>query len=217
MRLSTLLFLASVGVSAGFALVARLKDDRSGFTLFKPLTTFIVLLGAAFLLWPAPQPYRGLVVLGLGCSLAGDVLLLPQLDRFGLGLLAFLLAHLAYFAAFSTASPISPHQLPWLLPFGAAGAAVVFAAWPGLGRLRAPVVLYAAVIAAMAWRAFTRFGSPSTPASSAALALAGALAFMASDAILAVRRFRRPFAGAQLIELTVYWIAQTMIALSVRL
>lgn len=217
MRLSTLLFLASVGVSAGFALVAQLKDDRSGFTLFKPLTTFIVLLGAAFLLWPAPQPYRELVALGLGCSLVGDALLLPQFDRFRLGLIAFLLAHLAYFVAFGVASPIAPRQLLWLLPFGAAAAAVVVAAWPGLGRLRVPVLVYAAVIAAMAWRAALRLGSPAIPHSSAVLGLAGAAGFMASDAILAVRRFRRPFPAAQGIELSVYWIAQTLIALSVRM
>ncbi|OYV66259.1 MAG: hypothetical protein B7Z72_11685, partial [Gemmatimonadetes bacterium 21-71-4] len=121
---STILFVASVAVSAGFAIVAVAKDDRSGTYLFKPLTTCIVMLGAAFLLQPGAQPYRSLVVLGLAFALAGDVLLMLPRDSFAAGFAAFLLAHVAYIAAFSAGNPPAARQLAGLLPFLAAGAAV---------------------------------------------------------------------------------------------
>lgn len=216
MRLSTVLFLASVAVSATFAIAALLKDDRAGTYLFKPLTTLIVLLGAAFLVQPGAQPYRALVVFGLACSVAGDVLLMLPRDRFAAGLAAFLLAHAAYIAAFSTGNPPAARQLAGLLPFVAVAGAVVVYAWRSLGRLRLPVLLYAAAIAAMAWRAATRGQAPGVTPASFFLAFGGACLFVLADAILAVRRFRHPSRAAHAVELGVYWAAQAMIALSVR-
>lgn len=217
MRLSTLLFLASIAVSAAAALTALLKDDRSGFALFKPVTTCIALIGASWLVRPAAQPYASWVGLGLALSLAGDVLLLPQIDRFTAGLAAFLLAHLAYLGAFSLGNPIAPGQLPLLAPFAVAAVAVTRLVWPRLGSLRLPVLAYVTAVTAMAWRAAARGRVPGVPPASFLLALGGACLFMLSDAILAVRRFRLPSRPAHAVELGLYWIAQAMIALSVRM
>lgn len=216
MRLSTVLFLATVAVSAAFAVAAAVKDDRAGTWVFKPLTTLVVLLGAAFLVQPGAPPYRALVVLGLACSLAGDVLLMLPRDRFAAGLAAFLLAHLAYIAAFSLGNPPGVRQVAGLLPFAAAAGAVAWYVWPALGRLRLPVLAYTLVIAVMAWRAATRGGAPGVTPSGFFFAFGGACLFVASDAILAVRRFRHPSRVAHGVELGLYWAAQAMIALSVR-
>ncbi len=216
MRLSTLLFLATVGVSAAMAIAAAAKEDRSGTYLFKPLTTLIILLGAAFLVQPGAQPYRGLVVLGLAFSLAGDVLLMLPRDRLTAGLAAFLLAHAAYILAFTTGSPVELRQLPWALPFLAAVAIVLAATWRGLGAHRAVASLYAVVTAAAAWRAAARLSVPAIPHAGAFHALAGACLLLLSDAIIAVRRFRHPSRLAHAMELGAYWTAQVMIALSVR-
>ncbi|HTT69441.1 MAG TPA: lysoplasmalogenase [Gemmatimonadales bacterium] len=216
MQPSTLLFIGAVAISAGFALLAAARDDRPGFALFKPITTFIILLGAAWLIRPGSQPYRGLVVLGLALSLAGDVLLLPRPDRFAAGLAAFLLAHLAYLAAFTLGNPIAPGQLRLLVPFLVAGAAVTRYVWSDLGALRVPVLAYVTVLCAMAWRAAARGRAPDVTHASYLCALAGASLFVASDAILAVRRFRHPSREAHALELAAYWAAQTLIALSVR-
>jgi uncharacterized membrane protein YhhN len=215
MRPSTVLWLSSVAVAAGFAMVAAARNDRSGYCLFKPLTTFIILLGAAWLIRPAAPVYRSVIVLGLALSLAGDVLLLPA-RGFLAGLAAFLLAHVAYLYAFSLGSPVQARQLWWLLPFLAAGAGVLAALWRRLGAYRGPAVLYLATIAAMAWRAAMRGWAPTVPRSSFVLGLVGACLFMASDAVVALRRFGRPFPGAHSLELATYWAAQTLIALSVR-
>ena len=118
-RPSTLLFLATVAVSASFAIVATRRGDRQGVYLFKPLTTLIILIGAALLIRPAPPLYRALIVIGLGCSLGGDILLMLPAEPMTAGVVAFLLAQLSYLAAFSLANPVTVAQLVWLLPFAA--------------------------------------------------------------------------------------------------
>jgi len=215
-RPSTLLFVAATAISAAFAIVAAARHDRQGYYLFKPLTTFIILLGAAWLVQPGGQPYRSLVVLGVALSLAGDVLLVLPANRFALGLAAFLLAHVAYIAAFSTGSPLAVSQLAWLVPFLAASVAITAYVWSGLGKLRAPVLLYVATISVMVWRAAMRGQAAAVPRASFLLALLGACLFVTSDAILVIRRFRRPFRTAHALELAAYWAAQVLIALSVR-
>ncbi len=217
MRLSTLLFVGAVAISAGFAIVAAARDDRPGFALFKPLTTFIVLLGAGWLIQPGGHPYRGLVALGLALSFAGDVLLLPQLDRFAAGMAAFALAYLAYLAAFTVGNPVAQGQLLPLVPFLVAGAVVMRYVWSGLGRLRLPVLAYLTVLCAMGWRAATRSHAPGVTRASFVLALAGACLLLAADAVLAVRRFRHPSRAAHLVELGLYWTAQLVLALSIRI
>jgi len=213
-RPSTLLFVAAVALSAGFAIVAAVRDDRPGYTFFKPLTTLIILLGAAWLVQPGDQPYRGLVVAALALSVAGDLLLVLPADRLLPGLLAFLLAHVAYIAAFSVDAPFAPRQLPWLVPWVVVTGGVVAFTWRGLGRHRVPVLGYVAVVCVMAWRAAMR-GQAAVPRASYGLALLGAGLFVASDMVLAIRRFRHPSRVTHGLELGAYWTAQTLIALSI--
>ncbi len=213
---SSLLWLGSVAVSAAFAIVAAQRDDRSGVYLFKPLTTFIILLGAAWLMRPAPLLYRGLVAGGLALSLVGDVFLMLPGDKLRQGLSAFLVAHLAYIAAFSLSNPFALPQLVWLLPFLVFVAAIVAAVWNRLGNLRIPVLIYAAVISVMAWRALMRHEAPVIPRQTAFFGLWGGCLFVVSDAVVALRRFGRGFPGSLQLELVTYWVAQSLIALSVR-
>ncbi len=216
MRASTLLFLATVVISAGFAIVAAQREDRQGVYLFKPLTTLIILLGAAWLIQPAPPFYRWFVVAGLACSLVGDVVLMRPGDRLQAGLGAFLLAQIAYLVAFSYGSPVALRQVPWLLPFVAFAAVVLADRWTAAARLRIPMIIYSAVICAMAWRAVMRGQSALVPRQTFVLGAIGACAFVLSEGIVALRRFGRPFPGAHAIELATYWTAQSLIALSVR-
>jgi uncharacterized membrane protein YhhN len=215
-RPSTLLLLASVAVSAAFALVAARRDDRQGYYLFKPLTTLIILFGALWLIQPAPPLYRALVVIGLGCSLGGDILLMLPRERLTAGIVAFLFAQLAYVAAFSLGNPFSPAHLVWLLPFAAVGGAVLWDRWGAFGRFRFPVVIYAAVLVAMVWRAAMRGKSPVIPRQTFLFGVTGASLFLVSDAVLVLRRFGRVVPGARSLELSLYWAAQFLIAMSVR-
>ncbi len=205
-----------MAVSAAVAIVAARRDDRQGVYLFKPLTTLIILIGAAWLIRPAPPLYRALVVIGLGCSLGGDILLMLPGGRMAGGIAVFLCAHLSYFAAFSLANPVTAAQLPWLLPFVVFCGAVLADRWRALGRLKVPLVVYAAVISAMAWRAVMRGEAVLIPRQTFLFGALGACLFVVSDAILVLRRFGRRVPAAQTLELGTYWLAQFLIAMSVR-
>ena len=205
-----------MAVSAACAVAAVQRGDRQGIYLFKPLTTLIILIGAAFLVRPAPPLYRALVVTGLGCSLGGDILLMLAGERMIAGVAAFLLAQLAYLAAFSLANPPAAGQLVWALPFLVFCGAVLWDRWGALGRLRISMAAYAVVISAMAWRAAMRGQAATIPRQTFLFGALGACLFVVSDALVVLRRFGRRVPGAQASELVIYWAAQFLIALSVR-
>jgi len=158
-------------------------------------------------------PYRSLVGAALLASMAGDILLLSR-SLFVPGLLCFLVAHLLYICAFAPAAPVDGWAFGLLLPFLGFALLVLRHLWPHLGRLRAPVSVYVAVITAMGWLATLRaLGGEVVPASGL-LAMTGAFAFMASDATLAINRFARAFHGAQTVVMTTYYAAQILLTLS---
>jgi len=180
--------------------------------VFKPLTTALILLIALSVPDPPSQLYKWLIVAGLLLSLTGDVFLMLPGDKFIAGWGAFLLAHLAYIAAFISDGGL--YRAPWLLLLGLAyGVVLLRILWPTLGRLRLPAALYMLVIIVMAWQAAGRIGQGS--GASAWLAFAGAVLFVASDSILVVNRFARPFQSARLVYMSAYYTAQWLIALSV--
>jgi uncharacterized membrane protein YhhN len=193
------------------AMGADLAHRRSAFSFLKPVTmACIIVLGC---LQPSTSSmYKALVIAGLCLSLAGDVLLVLPQERFLPGLVAFLLAHCAYLAAFTLSAPTSGSKqalVPFVVVLVGAGRLL----WGHLGAMRVPVLVYAVVIVAMAWRAWVRcfaFGGWEPLA-----AAMGALLFVASDLALAYSRFVRRLPVAQVIVLSPYFAAQTLIALSI--
>lgn len=147
--------------------------------------------------------YAVLVVTGLLLSVAGDVLLLSRAQKtFLAGLVAFLLAHVAYAAAFA---PISSRPM-LLLPLVIAALAGILAwLWPHLGEMRLPVLAYCAVIGAMVWLAL---GVPDP------LVRWGAGLFFVSDLFVARGRFVRPGKVNQLVGWPLYYAGQFLLALS---
>lgn len=181
--------------------------------LFKPLTTTLIILLA--LLAPRPEPplYQILVIIALLFSLGGDIFLMLPQDRFIFGLASFLVAHLVYIVAFSLRTPelFTSWGLLLLLLYGVGMTAYL---WPGVkAKLRLPVLLYILAILVMAWRGLEQWSQVGSTAT--LLAFAGTLFFVASDSLLAVNRFRRPFHLAQALILSTYYLAQLLIALSV--
>jgi len=167
----------------------------------------------ALALWVAlrcPRLLGRLTAAGLVLSAVGDVLL--EAGTFLPGLLAFLSAHLAYVAAF-----LSAERRPALgraLPFLAWGLGALAHLRPGLGTMALPVAVYVAVICTLMWRASARIGSPGTPVLAAALGLAGAVAFGASDTLIAFHRFAAPIPGVRWPIMALYWLGQSGIAAS---
>jgi len=213
MIITVLVFL--ILVSAALTIYAEMATPaRRGLVyVFKPLTTTLIILLAASLPADPAGRYRLAILLGLGLSLLGDVFLMLPGDRFVAGLGAFLMAHLAYLAAFTAKAPFG--ALPGaFLPYAAAETPILILAWPNLQpRMRIPVVAYAVILAAMAGQALTQAAlDPVPPAIAAA---AGAALFVFSDSALVVNRFVRSFRLSPLVVLASYYAAQTLIALSV--
>jgi uncharacterized membrane protein YhhN len=171
-------------------------------------------LAVAWLREPA-SAYDAWIVTGLVLSFVGDLALVPRDRRwFVAGLVAFLLAHVAYTAAFGVkggfASP------PWvaLAAILAFSLAVYLHFRPHLGAMHGPVVAYIAVISVMlaaAWSlAETRHDAFGWQVAS------GATLFYLSDIAVARRRFT-PGAGfaTRAVGLPAYYAAQFLLALTI--
>ena len=169
-----------------------------------------------------------LAICALGDFLLG-VRMLGSLDAealFLLGLGSFLVGHLTYIAMFrkyriSSISPAQPnppfkqHRLEWstwrtlgILVVLIALGSVLGVLRNSLGPLLVPVVVYALVLCAMGISAMLAdLGTP--------LAAVGALSFIASDAMLAISKFRGPFPGHEPLIWITYYAAQLLILLGV--
>lgn len=154
--------------------------------------------------------YGRLVLVALVLSWSGDVLLIPRSrGSFIAGLGSFLLAHLAFGAAFLA----KPQSVPPLIA-GAVGMVIVGVLvlrwlWPHLsGTLRPAVAAYVGAISLMVALAAGTVG-----ASGVRLALAAA-AFAASDIFVARHRFVTPSPVNKIVGLPLYYAAQLILASS---
>ncbi len=204
-------------LSALLAIAASLSVLPAGlYFIFKPATTLLIIAWA----WPrgADAPaMRRWVRAGLVLSLAGDVCLMWP-EGFLPGLVSFLLAHLAYIAAFTRQVRFAARPLAFAV-YAAAATAILWQLWPGVpSALRGPVLAYVVCLASMAaqagalWLA-TRGTAAEALARHAAL---GGLLFMSSDTLLAFNKFAAPVPMAALWILLSYWVAQGLIARSMR-
>jgi len=174
-------------------------------TWLKPLT-LVLLIAAAVALDPADGAQRAWFVVGLVLSLAGDVLLLPAVDRFVPGLVAFLLAHVAYIAGFwHHGAPNADARILAVLLLAPVAAVVVRAVRRSEPELVVPVVVYIAVIAAMVASAL-RYGDGA--------GIAGAALFAVSDSTLAIDRFDRRRRWGPTAVMVTYHLAQALLVVS---
>jgi uncharacterized membrane protein YhhN len=212
MSSATLALTVLIALSAALTVWGEERGARRMVYVCKPLATLLILALALSSPHPVDGGYRTLIAAGLLFSLAGDVFLMLPRDRFVAGLASFLVAHLLYVAAFA---PHPPSLRAWwllaiLLLYGAW---LLRGLWPGLGRLRVPVIVYAAALLLMAWQAAERCAALGT--TPALLAAIGAGLFVASDSVLAWQRFVRPVRRGHAVVLGTYFAAQWLIALSV--
>lgn len=179
--------------------------------IFKPLATTSIFLIALLSIRGNFSKYTIAILIGLIFSLGGDVFLMLPSDQFIAGLISFLFAHLFYILAFTTGRRIklSLTGLPFLLY------SVLFYVilYPYLEEMKIPVLVYVAIILIMGWQAFEQWSHSKNTFT--LLAFSGAVLFIFSDSVLALHKFREPFELARALNLSTYFIAQWMIALSV--
>ena len=202
--------LISLSFVSGFGHI--LFDYRKNYLLtymLKPLTMLLIIL--AVLTHSDKGDYATLILAGLGFSLLGDVFLMLKNRQFVAGLASFLVAHLIYSYGFFS---LITGPLPWLHLLFFLVPALAYYAWlyPGLGKLKLPVALYVAAIVMMGF--FSLAVWLAAPSTLTFAAFIGAIIFMISDGTLALNKFRKPFAAAQLVILSTYYVAQWFIAWS---
>jgi uncharacterized membrane protein YhhN len=198
------LILAFAAAAIYLAMIARAPSPKR--TLVKAASTGLL----AVLAYRAGGP--DFLVAALGFSAIGDAALAQDGDSgFLLGLGAFLAAHLCFaWLFFGYGAPPSPGT--WAVIGLIAAFAAIFGAVLArrAGPLAVPVIVYVAAIAAMGASAATVGG----------MVLAGALLFIASDALLGTEKFLLAQDAPQRRATTpavwvLYWAGQAIITIGI--
>ena len=158
--------------------------------------------------------------LGILFSLLGDVLLMISLDRMFLpGLVAFLLAHVAYVIGFNIPLPLfSAWSLIFAFMVGLGGTRIIrrivdSLASSGNVRMRTPILIYSLVISLMLLSAMMKLTDITWSANASALVSLGALLFYLSDIVLAWNKFVAPIQHGRTYNIGLYHLGQiTLIA-----
>ncbi|MGC8855669.1 MAG: lysoplasmalogenase [Anaerolineae bacterium] len=151
---------------------------------------------------------------GLLFSLAGDVFLLWPERGFLSGLLAFLLAHVAYIVGFNTPASIFSGWGIFLAVIVGVGSArllrrvIQAVEKQGKGALRIPIAVYGLVISLMLLSAMLKLMDISWQAGAASLVAGGAALFYFSDVVLAWNRFVSPIKNGQILNNLLYHAGQ---------
>jgi len=170
----------------------------------KPATMAMLIVAAA----TGDGSTRWLIILALTASLIGDVLLLPRVDQFIGGLVAFLIGHLFYTIEFILADVraglVLGGTVLGLIAITFVGRPIMTGAarrGPTLGHA---VVAYIVVLAAM---------SAAAIGSGVPLYGVGAIVFAASDGVLGWNRFVSDLVNGRLITHVLYHVGQWLIVL----
>lgn len=203
------LLLGATFVVAALDWYAVGRGDQRLEYVMKPLT-MVVLIGAALALDDVDGTARSWFVAALVLSLAGDVFLMLPSDQFVPGLASFLLGHIAYIVGLQSLDTSTTGLV--------IGVVVVLVALPILGlriakavrsgdepALLGPVVAYMLVISAMV---------VSASSTGNVFAIAGAVSFYASDALIAWTRFIEDFPWGRVAIIVTYHLAQVGLVLS---
>jgi uncharacterized membrane protein YhhN len=199
---------ASSAVLDWIAVARRPRAARLEYVA-KP-ATLAFLTGVALTIDPADDAQRAWFVVALCFSLVGDVFLMLPGDAFVAGLASFLLGHLAYVVGFAQLDPAVPSLavaaiVVALVAIPLAGRLARGARSSGQQRVVVPVLAYVAVIGLMVTFAL---------ATGNVVAAAGALLFMASDALIGWTRFVSALRGAPLAIIVTYHLGQVLLVLS---
>jgi uncharacterized membrane protein YhhN len=213
-------------IFAGLETLALWKGWRVLEFVAKPavMVCLFIWLYATAGLQGALSPPAGITWFGIGIlfSLAGDIALM-FIDRFFIvGLVAFLLGHVAYLIGFNT--PFPQTTTVWSI-----GLAVVIGLGSvrvlrriaeslrakGRNRLVVPVIIYGVVITLMLLAAMLTLFRPDWDATAAVLVSFGAALFYFSDITLAWHRFVSPIKNGRMLNIGMYHLAQVAIVVGV--
>lgn len=148
-------------------------------------TVMLALIGLALTGDVVPSGVRPWIVIALVCGLIGDLALLPQIDRFIVGLGSFLVGHLAYVVAFL----LTWKTTPWIA-VGAVGAFGLV--WTFARPIERSIRESALRLPVLAYMAVTCLVIVTGAGTGRWLIALGALTFALSDGLLGWNRFVSP-------------------------
>ena len=152
------------------------------------------------------------LIAALLLSAAGDTLLMFDGPNFLIfGLVAFLFAHILYILIFkSFLKSLSINRFVLLCSFLIVLYYVLFMSflWPGLGKMKMPVLFYAFAISMMLWLSFQVFQKLGN---AALYMLLGAFFFVFSDSLLSIKLFHTDFFRAHFFVMFTYLLAQFLL------
>lgn len=187
---------------------AAVRSDQGRLEAVAKPAVMIALIGLAATSDLDPSSVRPWILAALMFGLIGDLALLPQIDRFIVGLGSFLVGHLAYVAAF-----VVIWDATWWLVAGVVGLGLLLVVF---GRpiersirgstLRLPVLAYIAVtgVVIVAGAGTGRW-----------VITVGALAFALSDGLLGSNRFVTPAPDRRVFVHVLYHLGQAAIVVGV--
>ena len=203
-------------VFAALESLALWKKSRLLEYLAKPAVMVVLFLW----LWTSTGLSGASLWFGLGIllSLTGDILLMVSLDRlFMAGLVAFLLAHLAFLIGFNTPIPqISAWGFFLAIMVGLGGMRTIrriIAALVanGQARMRTPIIIYGTVISLMLLSAMMKLTDLTWNANAGVLVSVGAFLFYVSDIILAWHKFVAPIQHGRIYNIGAYHLSQIIL------
>ena len=208
MTAAATIFLAAALVVAALDWVAVATSRHRLEYVAKP-AVMVALIGAAVSLRPASPTEQIFFVVALAFGLASDVFLMLPRDLFLAGLGAALVEHLAYISGFRTREL----HIGWLVAAALIALVSVGVVYPPIDRslrrqqprLVGPVIAYLVVFVVMV---------ASAGGTGSFVALAGALLFFYSDAILAWNRFVKPLPHGRIANIVPYHIGEALLVLS---
>jgi uncharacterized membrane protein YhhN len=188
--------------------VAVVRSHRALEYAAKP-AVMIGLIAVAVVLQPVSSTERIFFVVALVLGLVSDVFLMLPQDMFLMGLVAAFVEHLAYIAGFR-ARALSIGLLVLAAVVALVSVALLF---PAINRavrktqpgLVTPIAAYMLVFVVMV---------ASAGGTGSLVALAGALLFFYSDALLAWNRFVQPLAWGRPVNIVAYHTGQALLVLS---
>lgn len=195
-------------VVAGADWVAVGTGRRRVEYLLKPATMVVLIAATLAIGDPVSDAARWWLVVGLVCSLAGDVFLMVE-DHFVEGLASFLLGHVAYVVGlWNLGVDIGRFLLGAVVvavAMAVVGRVIITGARRHDPRLGVPVTAYITVISLMV---------ASAVGTGRWVAIVGASLFYVSDAVIGISRFVKDFPYSRLVVMTTYHLGQIGLVLS---
>ena len=214
---STLAFKGYIGFSVIYLLMIIFgREDIAWF--MKPFLIPFLLLAANHC---GAFPSKKFLLTALFFSWIGDIVLLfagkGQL-YFIIGLISFLISHIAYIILFSKQLRINSTRNKAIFWVGITAIIVYLMVMlsillPSLGDLKIPVFVYAIVLSTMLLFAFKGYLKWSKPAGM--YILLGAIVFVSSDSIMAFDKFYAPLKFSSLLIMSTYIMAQYLIVVGI--